>query len=568
MPGFITAPMGNPYDEPNLDLLPSGVAERVGWAPFTRQIGRGLEREAETGGLGPSIAQPNVDPDALNKQWGVTGPTPELSLKFDSPIPMGVAQEMNEAKHDEIARAYAERRSPGGVGSALADFGFGNLDPAGIAAGLVPVLGEGRMAELLGSVAATGISRLGVRAAEGAASGAAAMLPLTGLRYGLSQQEHADYSMSDAARDIAFGAIAGGVLHPLFGVLGDTFHPPVPTREVLDDPLTGLAVRDPVTRWMEAKPDVRAAAVEAAVAGVAEDRPVDVAGVGAKAAPRTPEEQQAQDAVARDIGIHGDEMAPGFEPPSEPLTDEERRAITEYSTANSPDSQNEFWDNKQNISLLQSAAGKTPLTQDITLYVGHAKGVGIENRGDFFVPASTDRGWAETMASVKWDEPQLEIIHAKKGTPAIIIGGPEREVLLAPGFSSNLLGEKEIQEGDYVGAKGDVDENYGWRVRELEIGRRRDEAVARAAGAPSPTDATTLSAADAAGAAKKVPVSTLSPELQSRLQDAELAFQHAQAAGMIRPDDPALTELATAQARTEAQSAAIAQAAFCARNAT
>lgn len=545
MPGFITAPMGNPYDEPNLDLLPSGVAERVGWAPFTRQIGRGLEREAETGGLGPSIAQPNVDPDALNKQWGVIGPTPELSLKFDSPIPAGVAQEMNEAKHDEIARAYAERRSPGGVWSALADFGFGNLDPAGIAAGLVPVLGEGRMAELLGSAATTGISRLGVRAAEGAASGAAAMAPLTALRYGLSQQEHADYSMSDAARDIAFGAIAGGVLHPLFGVLGDTFHPPVPLREVMDDPLTGLAVRDPVTRWMEAKPDVRAAAVEAAVAGVAEDRPVDVAGVGAKAAPRTPEEQQAQDAVARDIGIHGDEMAPGFEPPPQA----QDLAATELSQKAEQVSVRDFirTEPDEESSTLPTQRGA----------VIDRNGVIHEFAQDAYQNNEFHEGFRDAVGSVAdeyanvtaYGSSSIGVSSSGEMTPAQLrtVGSLRRQSERS-GIPFYALSPYELTRGSGVGFQ--------------------EEVSARAAGAPSPTDATTLSAADAAGAAKPVPVSTLSPELQSRLQDAELAFQHAQAAGMIRPDDPALTELATAQARTEAQSAAIAQAAFCARNAT
>ena len=271
MPGFITAP----YDlaPPNLDTVPSSAGERVDPMATLDMLDRAARRGAAEFGVtdpasGEQIAppEPSVPAADLQKRWGVQGPTPGLSLNFTAPLPESVARDMNRAKLDEIARANAQARSPGGVGSALADFGLGFLDPVGLAASALPVVGEARMAALLGragiDLGESFAARTALRAGAGAASGAIGNAPLVGLRLALSQQEQADYGMYDAARDMAFGAALGGVLHPLLGAAADAF----------------AALRRPAV-----SPESDAAAMQGATASVLDDAPVNVAPVAAAA---------------------------------------------------------------------------------------------------------------------------------------------------------------------------------------------------------------------------------------------------------------------------------------------
>ena len=209
--------------------------------------------------------EPSVDPDALNQKWGIKGSTPETSLSFKGPLPESVAQDMNAAKRDEIARQSAQQRSPGGAISALGDFGFGMLDPVGIAASAMPVFGEARIAAMLGRAGIDfgegAAGQIATRAATGAIDATAANAPLVAARYGLSQQEQSDYSMTDAARDLAFGALLGGVLHPAIGAVTDALH--------------GFVSREPGPVALDNDPQTRGAMMTAGVAATMEDRPFD-----------------------------------------------------------------------------------------------------------------------------------------------------------------------------------------------------------------------------------------------------------------------------------------------------
>ena len=276
MSGMIGESLGQTHSWDELpDLLPSTAFERVDPIGLTRQLARGLGNAAATVGTvddyGRPImeAQPSVNPVELNRlyatpdatQYGVT------PLNFTAPVPDSVAQSMHDAKREEIARAEAAARQPDGIGATLGNFGVGMLDPVGAAATLMPVIGEARMAGMLARAGVTFSEGLAgqsaLRAATGAATGAVMQAPLSALRYGLSQQEQADYHMSDVMADVIMGTLLGGGLHVAIGGAGD---------------LLGRSFRQTgAARVLDADPVLRENVAQTAVAAVAEARPVNVA---------------------------------------------------------------------------------------------------------------------------------------------------------------------------------------------------------------------------------------------------------------------------------------------------
>ncbi len=281
-PGLINSSLGSPgWDDVNLDNLPSSTSERVDPLSTLKLLGSSIgNAQAELGTVdeyGRQITPPDptIPKDTLNQQYGIQGPTPGMSLKFDSDLPESVAQDMYDAKRAENARANAQARSPGGIGSTLSDLGYGFLDPVGIAASVLPVLGEARMGALLGragiDLGEGFLGRTALRGATGAVDAAAANLPVTALRYGLSQQEQADYSMADAARDVAYGSLLGAVLHPLAGAARDLFGV---ARAPGEDPMADAVAASPTGRMLDENPDARASVAQGATAALMDDRPV------------------------------------------------------------------------------------------------------------------------------------------------------------------------------------------------------------------------------------------------------------------------------------------------------
>ena len=265
MVGFTTAPLGDAGEGAmDLDQLPSSVFERVNPLGTIEQIGQsigaGIARTGTVDDYGNPITAPEplVAKEVLNDKYRVDGPTPGTSLAFSQDMPDSVAQGMSQAKLEENARANAAQRAPAGIGSTLANLGYGFLDPVGLAASVLPVFGEVRIAALLGRAGldlGEGLAgRTALRAATGAVDATTANAPLVGLRYGLSQQDGTDYSMYDAASDLAFGALLGTALHPLIG-----------------------AARDFAFGRTQ---DAAAAQTQAATAAVLDDRPVQVAPIG------------------------------------------------------------------------------------------------------------------------------------------------------------------------------------------------------------------------------------------------------------------------------------------------
>lgn len=245
-----------------------GLAENL-----TPRLFRSAGRFAsETGIVGvddwgnPLTVEPDplIDPATANAEFGIKG-----ALSFDKPVTRAIAQDLYEHKRDQLQRedTIARREgdlTTGGTARFVTSLGAGVLDPINLAAGFIPVVGQVREAALIAQ-AGSAAARAGTRAALGGAQGAAAMAALQPLDYGLSLQEHEDYTMATALRNIALGTVLGGGLHAGTGALIDR---------------ASGRYSNPVTQRLEdAGPEAREAMLQGALAQTVEGKPVDVAPV-------------------------------------------------------------------------------------------------------------------------------------------------------------------------------------------------------------------------------------------------------------------------------------------------
>lgn len=206
--------------------------------------------------------QPDLTPDEANREYGIPG-----VLSFDRPIAETVAARLHEARRVQQLRADTVERGAGGflmgAGSMAAGFAAGLLDPVNVAAAFIPVVGEARAATLLARAGTSGVARAATRAGIGAVEGSVGMAALQPFDAALSRYEDQDYTMGTALRNIAFGGLLGGVLHPAAGYIGDALKagPRNPAA------LTALA----------AGHDAREAALRAGIAQHVDGQPVNVA---------------------------------------------------------------------------------------------------------------------------------------------------------------------------------------------------------------------------------------------------------------------------------------------------
>lgn len=316
--GFVTGPIGG-YAEPqdtNLSEVPSTNWEAGGdWFEGIKRLGRATQRgqmeqdlspipePPQTGGgfldapgnLGPGFGgqgDPGQDKtfgtqsqiqqrqndtltkDDANGQFGIEG-----ELAFDGPVLKGVAQNLYDAKREELMRRSMAERAPPGFFNGLSRFGANFvkqfLDPLNVAASFIPVVGEARYAEWLAE-AGGAAARAGIRAGVGTAAGAVGQIPLSGIQYALSKSEQADYSAVQALTDIATGALIGGVLHIGGGFVKDHITgeyraaTPAETRATAEVTTLPQAIH-------EAPAQTHETALRSAIAAVVEDRQVEVA---------------------------------------------------------------------------------------------------------------------------------------------------------------------------------------------------------------------------------------------------------------------------------------------------
>ncbi|CAB4166451.1 hypothetical protein UFOVP843_30 [uncultured Caudovirales phage] len=205
-------------------------------------------------GASETAPEPTLDPEDANKRYGLKG-----VLSFDKPVSEAVAKDLHDAHAAEMKRQdIIERRGDGLMTSMVArgatSLAVALLDPLNLAIGFIPVVGEARGAAIVASAGSTA-GRVAARGAIGAANGAAGTAMLEPLNIVLDRQEHNDWHMSEALRDIAFGGLIGGGLH--------------------------IAARHPrgaISRRLDAlAPEDRAAALQAGIAQHIDDGPVNVA---------------------------------------------------------------------------------------------------------------------------------------------------------------------------------------------------------------------------------------------------------------------------------------------------
>jgi hypothetical protein len=205
-------------------------------------------RNAAVGLPNARPTSPLLSPEQANKQAADMGLGSDL--KFTKPVRQGEFDLVAKWKKEEIQRNDILSRADRGIIPGAARLGAGFLgaavDPVNIALSFVPVVGEARyayLAERLGPTAA--------RVLKGAAEGAAGQAAVEPLIYLQAQNQQADYSAYDSLMNIVFGAVLGGGLHAGFGKISDW--------------IGGHSI------------ETRQAALNGAVAALAEDRPVTVA---------------------------------------------------------------------------------------------------------------------------------------------------------------------------------------------------------------------------------------------------------------------------------------------------
>lgn len=258
--------------------LPGSTFEGIDPWETSKQIVRGIGNlQAKYGAYDTETGQTTAEPEAsvpaeALKHLEVPDSDTVSGLKFPNPLLLSVAESMHDAKQEELMRASSASRQPDGFFGAaargLVGMAAGMLDPVNVAASLVPVAGEARLEAMLARGLGEGLGgRIATSAAIGGARGAVAQAPLVGLRYGLSKAEGADYTMANAAADMVMGTLLGGGMHAV--IQGG--------RGANSDWLGRQFSASPEARVVEADPVAREATARAAIAAVAEDRPVEVA---------------------------------------------------------------------------------------------------------------------------------------------------------------------------------------------------------------------------------------------------------------------------------------------------
>lgn len=267
-------------------------------------LGRWLERQSHNeGSIYAALNQTRtLSADEATARYGIEG-----HLSFDADIPEPVAAELQQLKQAELYRQSILARGPTGLARGAAELGTGFLvsavDPLNIASAFVPVVGPARYALWL-QRAGSGLGRAGVRMGVGAIEGAAGAAMLEPLVYGAARAEQADYDSTDSLLNLAFGTALGGGLHVGAGAVGDRWaafkgRDPSYTGTVdaearrrlagdmtkpdgyVTDSLEAFGMMRPDASQLEralaaARPETREAMLRAAIAHVADDRPVAI----------------------------------------------------------------------------------------------------------------------------------------------------------------------------------------------------------------------------------------------------------------------------------------------------
>lgn len=281
---------GDPVDsrslrEAGLDVVPSSAGE-VNEARFVggvveNPVYRSLVQDArgarDTGwSFAAGVPVPVGEPAPLmsavdaNKEFKLPGMVP-----FSAPVSRETAQEIFDAHQRRLARENAiERRDGGFLSGQAVGFGVqvlaGLLDPLNVASAFIPVVPEAKIAAALAG-ASGAFGRAGVRAGVGAVEGAVGAAALEPLNYALDRANQNDWTMGNAAMNIALGGAMGGVLHSGVGALRDWRAGPAARVAELTPETREMAMRGAVAQAVESLPVRVGEAVDASRLAAAVD---------------------------------------------------------------------------------------------------------------------------------------------------------------------------------------------------------------------------------------------------------------------------------------------------------
>lgn len=339
---------GDPTDsrdlrDAGLDVVPSQTGEVLG-ATFgqamadnpTTRLGEVTSRNAgDTGylvdGFGnvAQIGQPRalMAPEDANKEFKLPGMVP-----FSRPVSRETAQDIFEEHRRRLERENIIARRDGGVlTGGVARFGTqllaGALDPLNVASAFIPVVPEAKVAAWLADAGAGAIARAGVRARVGLAEGVVGAAALEPANYLLDRQTQNDWTMGNAAMNIALGAVMGGALHTGVGAVRDWRAGPA-----------DQAFADGVGRLSA---ESREAGMRAAVAAHVEGRPVNIA-----------------DALDASEAMGHIRELEGWARQTRRLMDDTDRAVTETATAGAPDRAAALRAAEENLSRLREESNR------------------------------------------------------------------------------------------------------------------------------------------------------------------------------------------------------------------
>jgi hypothetical protein len=249
------------YSTSNAEVFRAGVEEAIADNPFTRikqytetQIAEGRvipKKEAEEQARAAGVQVHNLDDGGIKEG--------ALARLIERQYQKKVRQETIAAAEPGFMKGTAELT--GGLVGSL-------IDPIGFAMNFFPVVGQAKYAGWLAKAAGP-MERAAIRGAVGAAEGAVGAALLEPLNYTLAGELGDDYTMANSLMNIAFGTAMGGGLHMGGGALSDAF-----ARGRSPDLATPKG--EIPERLAEMPHEARVEMGQAAIAQLADDRPVEV----------------------------------------------------------------------------------------------------------------------------------------------------------------------------------------------------------------------------------------------------------------------------------------------------
>lgn len=279
-----------------------------GTAPVVPEMGN-ISGEDPAASAEPEPDIPIADAKARVKQAGLEGtfqlPEQETIKEPVLDLMMSHAQERRDYQ------ATLARGPQGFIPDALGfvtSIGAGLIDPLGVAAFTIPVVGEARLGMMMKAAGEGVLARAGVRGLVGAGQGAVGTAALAPNDWWLHTNDGIDYTMSDVLHSVIMGAGMGAVLHAGFGALRDRGDRRAgrPLEGSVDDLIArglmqGTKIPDrvleapaiperphPAEVLSDLPPRVREDVVRSAIADVIQDKPVRAAELLQEAAKEDP----------------------------------------------------------------------------------------------------------------------------------------------------------------------------------------------------------------------------------------------------------------------------------------